>query len=86
MSYTCPYCDATSHHPEDERYRFCGRCNKFESECRVMRMCLDCDQLRAIARDGGKVACAWCGGHRMEHEQVLNVIGVGDAEENRGHS
>ena len=34
MSYTCPYCQMTSHNPNDERYKYCGNCHKFEDECR----------------------------------------------------
>jgi hypothetical protein len=26
---TCLACNMTSHHPEDVRHRFCGRCNTF---------------------------------------------------------
>ena len=29
MSYTCPACGATSQHPDDERYSYCGRCHQF---------------------------------------------------------
>lgn len=29
MPFTCPDCTRTSHHPEDERYRYCGACHKF---------------------------------------------------------
>jgi hypothetical protein len=29
MSFTCPECDRTSFHPEDERHHYCGACHKF---------------------------------------------------------
>lgn len=29
MSFTCPKCLLTSHHPEDERNRYCGNCHAF---------------------------------------------------------
>lgn len=28
-SFTCPACGATSHHPEDVRHGYCGRCHAF---------------------------------------------------------
>lgn len=30
MSYTCPTCNITSHHPKDEEFKYCGNCNQFE--------------------------------------------------------
>ena len=32
MPYTCPVCDRTSSHPEDERNRYCGRCHRFNGD------------------------------------------------------
>lgn len=32
MSFTCPKCFRTSHHPEDERHRYCGRCHESFSQ------------------------------------------------------
>jgi len=29
MSFTCPRCQKTSHHPEDERHGSCGNCHDF---------------------------------------------------------
>jgi hypothetical protein len=29
VSYTCPECGRTSHHPEDERNSYCGACRQF---------------------------------------------------------
>lgn len=29
MSFTCPNCGAISHHPEDERNGYCGRCHEY---------------------------------------------------------
>ena len=29
MSYTCPRCGMTSHHPVDERVGWCGNCEAF---------------------------------------------------------
>ena len=29
MSFTCPKCHMTSHHPEDERHGYCGNCHEF---------------------------------------------------------
>jgi hypothetical protein len=29
MSYTCPFCGITSHHPRDKAERYCGRCKLF---------------------------------------------------------
>lgn len=29
VPFTCPECVRTSHHPEDERHRYCGACHKF---------------------------------------------------------
>lgn len=29
MSFTCPKCKLTSHHPEDERHGYCGNCHEF---------------------------------------------------------
>jgi hypothetical protein len=29
VSYTCPKCGRTSHHPEDERHGYCGACHDF---------------------------------------------------------
>lgn len=31
-TYTCPRCMKTSHNPNDARHRWCGACNRFESE------------------------------------------------------
>lgn len=30
MSFTCPDCGMTSHHPEDEKNRYCGACHSFK--------------------------------------------------------
>jgi hypothetical protein len=27
--FTCPHCGMVSHHPEDVRYNYCGRCHLF---------------------------------------------------------
>lgn len=27
MAFTCPRCSTTSHHPDDERHGYCGRCH-----------------------------------------------------------
>ncbi len=32
MAFTCPDCLFTSHHPEDERNLYCGRCHAFQDE------------------------------------------------------
>jgi hypothetical protein len=32
VSYTCPHCGATSHNPNDERERYCGRCHRFADD------------------------------------------------------
>lgn len=32
MSFTCPVCRMTSHHPEDERQGYCGNCHDFTGE------------------------------------------------------
>lgn len=32
MSYTCPTCQMTSHNPNDEKYRYCGNCQKYEDD------------------------------------------------------
>lgn len=29
MAFTCPKCQMTSHHPEDERHGYCGNCHDF---------------------------------------------------------
>jgi hypothetical protein len=29
MSFTCPRCGKTSHHPEDARHGYCGNCHDF---------------------------------------------------------
>jgi hypothetical protein len=29
MSFTCPKCKKTSHHPDDERHGYCGNCHEF---------------------------------------------------------
>jgi hypothetical protein len=29
MSFQCPKCKKTSHHPEDERHGYCGNCHEF---------------------------------------------------------
>ncbi|MCV7174882.1 hypothetical protein [Mycolicibacterium sphagni] len=31
-SITCPRCDATSYHPDDIRYGYCGRCQGWTSD------------------------------------------------------
>lgn len=39
-AFTCPKCGATSHHPEDVRHGYCGRCHAFtrdEAE-RIVRL------------------------------------------------
>ena len=28
-SFTCPFCDAVSHNPNDAQQRYCGRCHLF---------------------------------------------------------
>ena len=32
MSFICPKCKATSYHPEDERYGYCGNCHEFTGD------------------------------------------------------
>jgi hypothetical protein len=32
MSFTCPRCGATSHHPKDEEHGYCGACHDFTGE------------------------------------------------------
>lgn len=29
MTFTCPQCEAVSHHPKDEQHGYCGRCHTF---------------------------------------------------------
>jgi len=29
MSFTCPRCNMTSHHPVDERHGYCGHCHDY---------------------------------------------------------
>jgi hypothetical protein len=29
MAFTCPQCGMKSHHPEDEKHGYCGRCHAF---------------------------------------------------------
>jgi hypothetical protein len=29
MAFTCPVCNSTSHHPDDERHGYCGACHAF---------------------------------------------------------
>lgn len=31
-SFTCPVCTATSHHPDDVRYGYCGRCHAYTGD------------------------------------------------------
>ena len=35
MSFTCPACGMTSHHPDDARYGYCGACHAFTRQLRV---------------------------------------------------
>lgn len=35
MSFTCPECGRTSHHPEDEKQGYCGACHKFFDPLRI---------------------------------------------------
>jgi ribosomal protein S27AE len=37
MSYTCPHCGATSHNPNDERERYCGRCHLYASDIEALQ-------------------------------------------------
>lgn len=38
MPFTCPRCGMTSHHPEDERRRYCAACKVFlDAEIRAER-------------------------------------------------
>jgi hypothetical protein len=30
MSFTCPDCGRTSHHPKDEQFSYCGNCHEFK--------------------------------------------------------
>jgi hypothetical protein len=32
VSYRCPTCGAVSHNPNDEQYRYCAVCHRFEDE------------------------------------------------------
>jgi len=32
VSFTCPYCKMTSHHPMDEKFRYCGNCRWFTAD------------------------------------------------------
>jgi len=32
MSFTCPFCETTSHHPMDDRELYCNRCRLFLEE------------------------------------------------------
>lgn len=32
VSITCPWCEATSHHPTDVAMRYCGRCHRFHDQ------------------------------------------------------
>lgn len=29
MAFTCPQCNRTSHHPDDEKHGYCGNCHEF---------------------------------------------------------
>ncbi len=35
LSYTCPICGKTSHHPEDVRYGYCANCHAFTRTCTI---------------------------------------------------
>lgn len=35
ISITCPICGATSHHPEDVRFGYCGQCHAFTRTCTI---------------------------------------------------
>lgn len=32
QTYTCPFCGAVSHNPDDVRERYCGRCHQFATD------------------------------------------------------
>lgn len=40
MTFTCPVCGETSHHPDDVRHGYCGRCHAFtrDEAARVIRL------------------------------------------------
>lgn len=64
MSYTCPYCGATSHNPDDEQASYCGRCHRFDSEGGGKSYSLACAQCghRWGVADIAAAACSACGG------------------------
>jgi hypothetical protein len=51
MSFTCPRCGMTSHHPEDERQGYCGNCHDWTGSDGV-RPVLESDLNRALIRAG----------------------------------
>lgn len=40
MPYTCPRCSTTSQDPNDELFRYCGRCHLFETDQEVIETVL----------------------------------------------
>lgn len=37
-SYTCPFCGAVSHNPNDALFRYCGRCHEWGDEPLPLRV------------------------------------------------
>jgi hypothetical protein len=57
MAFTCPRCNATSHHPKDEEYGYCGRCNwwtgdEFLGKPEVVNAAVDEGAIRPLAEVG----------------------------------
>lgn len=73
MSYTCSRCGATSHHPEDERYGYCGRCHDHTRPDAALLTAWTLI-LADLERDAGRVFWQSVHGHGKQfHEQVAST-------------
>lgn len=67
MSFTCPRCSRTSHHPKDEEHRYCGACHQFFPTDTVWERCERCSREyeregSMVKQDNGNYRCWYCDG------------------------
>lgn len=71
--FTCPRCAATSYHPDDVRYGYCGRCHDFTELMGkwlwgVVERITD-DTIRAAC-----YACGWWSAPMPTHESAAEMM------------
>lgn len=66
MAFTCPVCQRTSHHPDDERHGYCGACNDFTRDARASRW--------RIGRNVGRTIYVQYGDAPSKDDRLIGVM------------